>query len=244
MSDGLVTDAARDAADVPTSSAPPSAAGRSRKEPLGRDFGKLWTAAAFSNLADGLGRTAVPLIATTLTRDPLGDLGDRRARVPSVAGLRASGRHAGRPIRPAHHHGRRERHPRCRGPVAGGPHRDRSDQPVDALRRNPRLRTRRDPLRQRDERRHPRRRHPAAARAREREDAGGAGHDRQLHRAADRGRAVRRRTRAAAVGGRRGLHRADRARPPAAALGGATAARPQRGSRSRRARHRGGRADR
>lgn len=39
--------------------------------PLGHDFGKLWTAAAFSNLADGLGRTAVPLIATTLTRDPL-----------------------------------------------------------------------------------------------------------------------------------------------------------------------------
>ncbi|WP_457098482.1 MFS transporter [Microbacterium sp. P5_E9] len=38
---------------------------------LGRDFGKLWTAAAFSNLADGLGRTAVPLIATTLTQDPL-----------------------------------------------------------------------------------------------------------------------------------------------------------------------------
>lgn len=38
---------------------------------LGRDFGKLWTAAAFSNLADGLLRTAVPLIATTLTRDPL-----------------------------------------------------------------------------------------------------------------------------------------------------------------------------
>ncbi|BDV30759.1 MFS transporter [Microbacterium terricola] len=41
------------------------------KDPLGRDFGKLWTAAAFSNLADGIGRTAVPLIATTLTRDPL-----------------------------------------------------------------------------------------------------------------------------------------------------------------------------
>lgn len=38
---------------------------------LGRDFGKLWTAAAFSNLADGIGRLAVPLIATTLTRDPL-----------------------------------------------------------------------------------------------------------------------------------------------------------------------------
>ncbi|TDN92768.1 MFS transporter [Microbacterium sp. BK668] len=48
-----------------------SAAERGRTPPLGRDFGKLWTAAAFSNLADGLGRTAVPLIATTLTRDPL-----------------------------------------------------------------------------------------------------------------------------------------------------------------------------
>lgn len=38
---------------------------------LGRDFGKLWTAAVFSNLADGIGRTAVPLVATTLTDDPL-----------------------------------------------------------------------------------------------------------------------------------------------------------------------------
>lgn len=44
---------------------------RPGKRPLGPDFRKLWTAAAFSNLADGLGRTAVPLIATTLTRDPL-----------------------------------------------------------------------------------------------------------------------------------------------------------------------------
>ena len=49
----------------------PGRSARPRREPLGRDFGKLWTAAAFSNLADGLGRTAVPLIATTLTRDPL-----------------------------------------------------------------------------------------------------------------------------------------------------------------------------
>lgn len=40
------------------------------RPPLGRDFGKLWTASAFSNLADGIGRLAVPLIATTLTRDP------------------------------------------------------------------------------------------------------------------------------------------------------------------------------
>ena len=50
---------------------PEVATGRARRAPLGRDFGKLWTAAAFSNLADGIGRTAVPLIATTLTRDPL-----------------------------------------------------------------------------------------------------------------------------------------------------------------------------
>ncbi len=38
---------------------------------LGAPFRKLWTAAAFSNLADGLGRTAVPLAAITLTTDPL-----------------------------------------------------------------------------------------------------------------------------------------------------------------------------
>lgn len=49
----------------------PSPPARERRSPLGRDFGRLWTAAAFSNLADGLGRTAVPLIATTLTRDPV-----------------------------------------------------------------------------------------------------------------------------------------------------------------------------
>ena len=62
-----------------------SRAGRGGKAPLGRDFGKLWTAPPFSNLADGLGRTAVPLIATTLTQDPLVDLGDRR-RSPSCRG--------------------------------------------------------------------------------------------------------------------------------------------------------------
>jgi MFS family permease len=54
-----------------TEAAEVSAAERGSRAPLGRDFGKLFTAAAFSNLADGLGRTAVPLIATTLTRDPL-----------------------------------------------------------------------------------------------------------------------------------------------------------------------------
>lgn len=41
------------------------------RRPLGRDFAGLWTAAAFSNLADGIGRTAVPLVAVTLTQDPL-----------------------------------------------------------------------------------------------------------------------------------------------------------------------------
>jgi Na+/melibiose symporter and related transporters len=38
---------------------------------LGAAFGRLWSASIASNLADGLGRTAIPLIATTLTRDPL-----------------------------------------------------------------------------------------------------------------------------------------------------------------------------
>ncbi|WP_194398264.1 MFS transporter [Microbacterium atlanticum] len=58
---------------APTGTAAPSGspARRARPVPLGRDFGKLWTAAAFSNLADGVGRVAVPLVATTLTRDPL-----------------------------------------------------------------------------------------------------------------------------------------------------------------------------
>jgi len=41
------------------------------RAPLGRDFTKLWSASVASNLADGLGRTAVPLIATTLTTDPV-----------------------------------------------------------------------------------------------------------------------------------------------------------------------------
>jgi len=56
---------------VDTATGTESSAGRARRVPLGRDFGKLWTAAAFSNLADGIGRTAVPLVATTLTHDPL-----------------------------------------------------------------------------------------------------------------------------------------------------------------------------
>ena len=38
---------------------------------LGRDFGKLWTAATVSTLGDGITFTAGPLLATTLTRDPL-----------------------------------------------------------------------------------------------------------------------------------------------------------------------------
>ncbi|WP_308464869.1 MFS transporter [Rathayibacter soli] len=38
---------------------------------LGPAFGRLWAAAIASNLADGIGRTAIPLIATTLTKDPL-----------------------------------------------------------------------------------------------------------------------------------------------------------------------------
>jgi len=47
-----------------------TAAIRPAAPPLGRPFRTLWTATAFSNIADGVGRTAVPLIATTLTTDP------------------------------------------------------------------------------------------------------------------------------------------------------------------------------
>ncbi|MFL6129735.1 MAG: MFS transporter [Mycobacteriales bacterium] len=38
---------------------------------LGRDFGRLWTAASVSTLGDGITLTAGPLLAATLTRDPL-----------------------------------------------------------------------------------------------------------------------------------------------------------------------------
>ncbi|WP_223690357.1 MFS transporter [Leifsonia poae] len=41
-----------------------------RRTALSGGFNRLWVAAITSNLADGIGRTAVPLIATTLTRDP------------------------------------------------------------------------------------------------------------------------------------------------------------------------------
>ncbi|MFF1879101.1 MFS transporter [Leifsonia sp. NPDC058230] len=47
-----------------------TAAPRIRRTPLSGGFNRLWVAALTSNLADGIGRTAVPLIATTLTRDP------------------------------------------------------------------------------------------------------------------------------------------------------------------------------
>lgn len=45
--------------------------GRTAKAPLGPAFTKLWSASVASNLADGLGRTAIPLVATTLTMDPV-----------------------------------------------------------------------------------------------------------------------------------------------------------------------------
>ncbi len=41
------------------------------KDPLGGNFWRLLAASAVSNLGDGIVRTAVPLLAITLTRDPL-----------------------------------------------------------------------------------------------------------------------------------------------------------------------------
>lgn len=40
------------------------------KEPLGRTFNRLWSAAIASNFADGMLKTAAPLLAATLTQDP------------------------------------------------------------------------------------------------------------------------------------------------------------------------------
>ena len=39
--------------------------------PLGGAFARLWTASIASNLADGIGRLAVPLLAVSLTKDPV-----------------------------------------------------------------------------------------------------------------------------------------------------------------------------
>lgn len=44
---------------------------RAKLEPLGATFNKLWSATLASHLADGLFKTAVPLLAATLTRDPV-----------------------------------------------------------------------------------------------------------------------------------------------------------------------------
>jgi MFS family permease len=41
------------------------------RDRLGRDFAKLWLAQGVSNLGDGVYVTALPLLAATLTRDPL-----------------------------------------------------------------------------------------------------------------------------------------------------------------------------
>jgi MFS family permease len=44
---------------------------RKGRDRLGRDFAKLWLAQAASNVGDGVYVTALPLLAATLTRDPL-----------------------------------------------------------------------------------------------------------------------------------------------------------------------------
>jgi len=44
---------------------------KTKNEPLGSTFNKLWSATLASNVADGLLKTAAPLLAATLTRDPV-----------------------------------------------------------------------------------------------------------------------------------------------------------------------------
>jgi MFS family permease len=49
----------------------PSRPPRAVSRPLGSAFWRLYAASAVSNLADGVNRVALPLLATTLTRDPV-----------------------------------------------------------------------------------------------------------------------------------------------------------------------------
>src|SRR6266545_4996931 len=48
----------------------PGGAGRSRPAPLGRAFWQLWSASTLSNLADGVVKVSLPLVAVTLTDSP------------------------------------------------------------------------------------------------------------------------------------------------------------------------------
>lgn len=42
-----------------------------KSDSLGSEFTQLWQGTTASNLADGIGLTAAPLLAAALTRDPL-----------------------------------------------------------------------------------------------------------------------------------------------------------------------------
>jgi hypothetical protein len=48
----------------------PGGAGRGRPAPLGRVFWKLWSASTLSNLADGVVKVSLPLVAVALTDSP------------------------------------------------------------------------------------------------------------------------------------------------------------------------------
>jgi Transmembrane secretion effector len=41
------------------------------RKPLGRAFTQLWTASTVSSVGDGVQNVALPLLAASLTRDPL-----------------------------------------------------------------------------------------------------------------------------------------------------------------------------
>jgi MFS family permease len=48
----------------------PDSAGPGRPPPLGRAFWRLWSSSTLSNLADGILKVALPLVAVTLTDSP------------------------------------------------------------------------------------------------------------------------------------------------------------------------------
>lgn len=63
---------APDASSETTASSPAASPAKSvRPERLGPAYAKLWSAAAVSYMGDGVHNTALPLLAATLTRDPL-----------------------------------------------------------------------------------------------------------------------------------------------------------------------------
>ena len=67
-------------------------------------FGRLWTAAVVSKFGDSLRLAAMPLLATSLTDDPLADRLGHGVRLSALAAVRTARRRGRRPGRPTAGH--------------------------------------------------------------------------------------------------------------------------------------------